>query len=42
MVAKVNALWEVESTTEEELSHRDATQSALMPSILHRAFKGEM
>jgi hypothetical protein len=26
----------------EDLSHRDAAQSALMPSVLDRAFKGEL
>ncbi len=34
-MAKVNALWEVQSASGEELS-------ALMPSILDRAFKGEL
>ena len=33
--AKVNALRELQSATEEELS-------ALMPSVLDRAFKGEL
>jgi type I restriction enzyme, R subunit len=33
--AKVNALWEVQSTSGEKLS-------ALMPSVLDRAFKGEL
>ena len=33
--AKVNALWELQSASGEELS-------ALMPSILDKAFKGEL
>jgi hypothetical protein len=33
--AKVNALWELQSGAGEELS-------ALMPSVLDRAFKGEL
>lgn len=32
---KVNALWELQSTGGEELS-------ALLPSVLDRAFKGEL
>ncbi len=51
--AKVNALRELQSpsflfgdalqsVSGEELSHRDAAQSALMPSILDKAFKGEL
>jgi hypothetical protein len=35
LLAKVNALWEMRSASEEELS-------ALMPSILDKAFKGEL
>jgi hypothetical protein len=35
MLAKVNALRELQSATGEELS-------ALMPSVLDRAFKGEL
>jgi hypothetical protein len=38
----VNALPELRSASGEELSQRDATQSALMPSILDKAFKGEL
>jgi hypothetical protein len=34
-MAKVNGLWEVQSAGGEELS-------ALMPSVLDRAFKGEL
>jgi hypothetical protein len=41
---KVNALRELQSASEEELSPSlrfgDAMQSALMPSILDKAFKG--
>jgi type I restriction enzyme, S subunit len=33
--AKVNALWELQSASGEELS-------TLMPSVLDRAFKGEL
>ena len=33
--AKVNVLWEYQSESEEELD-------ALMPSVLDRAFKGEL
>ena len=40
--AKVNALRELQSATGEELSLRDATQSALLPSVLDRTFKGEV
>jgi type I site-specific restriction endonuclease len=46
--AKVSALpalrasGRLQSANGEELSHRDATQSALMPSILDKAFKGEL
>jgi hypothetical protein len=40
--AKVKALRELQSASGEELSHRDATQSALMPSILDKAFRGEL
>jgi len=43
---KVNALRELQSASGEELSSSfhfgDATQSALMPSILDKAFKGEL
>jgi hypothetical protein len=38
-MAKVNALWELQSPS---LRYGDATQSALMPSILDKAFKGEV
>jgi hypothetical protein len=46
--AKVNALpalrfsGRLQSASGAELSHRDAAQSALMPSILDKAFKGEL
>ena len=33
--AKVNVLWELQSKTQEELD-------ALLPSVLDRAFKGEL
>ncbi len=46
LLAKVDALRELLSAGGEELSppfhFGDATQSALMPSILDRAFKGEL
>jgi hypothetical protein len=35
MMAKINALWELQSASGEELS-------ALLPSVLDRAFKGEL
>jgi hypothetical protein len=45
-VAKVNALWELQFASGEELSPTlrfgDASRSALMPSILDKAFKGEL
>jgi type I restriction enzyme, S subunit len=44
--AKVNALRELQSASGEELSPSlrfgDGSQSALMPSVLDRAFKGEL
>ena len=40
--AKFNAVRELQSAGGEEWSHRDAAQSALMPSVLDRAFKGEL
>ena len=43
---KVNALRELQSASGEELSppfhFGDASQSALMPSVLDRVFKGEL
>lgn len=39
MIAKVNALRELQSTTSEEL--RPFFGRTLMPSILDKAFKGE-
>lgn len=45
-VAQVESPWELQSTSVEELSppfhFEDASQSALMPSVLDRAFKGEL
>lgn len=45
-ILKINALRELKSATEEELSPSlhfgDASQSALMPSVLDRAFKEEL
>ncbi|MBM3124978.1 MAG: hypothetical protein FJZ87_07855 [Chloroflexi bacterium] len=40
--AKVNALRELQSAGGEELSLRDASRSVLEPSVLDRAFKGEL
>jgi hypothetical protein len=40
--AKVNARRELQSASGEELSQRDATQSALMSSILGKGFRGEL
>ena len=37
--AKVNALRELRSASGEELSLQDAAQSAMMPSVLDKAFK---
>lgn len=34
--------WAAQSETEKELSLRDASQSALMPSVLDRAINGEV
>jgi hypothetical protein len=42
MVTKVNVLWELQVKDREELSLRDASQSALMASVLDRALKGEL
>lgn len=46
MQAKVNVLRELQSASGEELSlsfhFGDASQSALMPSILDKAFKSEL
>lgn len=53
LLAKVNALRELQSpslhfgddsqsASGEELSHRDAAQSAMTPSVLDKAFKGEL
>ena len=44
--AKVNSLRELQSASGEELSppfhYGDASESALLPSILDKAFKGEL
>ena len=40
--AKVNALWELQSTSGEELRPFFGPLRALMPSILDKAFKGEL
>jgi hypothetical protein len=40
LLAKVNALRELQSATEKELSLRDAARSALIPFLQDRAFKG--
>jgi hypothetical protein len=46
MWAKVSALQELQSASGEELSPSlrfgDGSQSALMPSVLNKAFKGEL
>jgi len=46
MMAKVKVVREVQSQTQEELSPSlrfgDATRDALLPSVLDKAFKGEL
>ena len=46
MMAKVNVLRELQSTGGKELSppfhYGEGSQSALMPSVLDRAFKGKL